>query len=654
MNRAYIEDLLQAIAGQEIGLDTESTGLDPLVDSLTAISIYTEAGRDFYIPLGSSDFPQIETLKLLKPLGHLPKRVYIHNAKHDLKFFKVVGIEFTVPVGCSYVGHLMLDDSPSGHSLDAIARKFLNEGKSSSYDQVGSLFGPSMEEYAKQDAKLHYRVMKEVILPWLEKEKQTKIFWEMEMPVLLALVETELKGIDVDVNFTLNLRKRVLADIKNVEQEIFKIAGRVFKITSPIEVSKIIYNELGLTSEFKKETKKPGVFVTDEAALDALKKKHPLPAAILKYRGYHKLLTTYIDSYLDEHITENNKVHASFNQVGAKARFSSDDPNLQNIEAVSDGLRQALTGGPDGVLIQSDYAQIELRLGCVVAKERVMIDALKEGRDLHTESAKAWGLSRSEAKSANFGFIYGMSAGKFAREYDVSIETATILRQKFMETYKSFKKYYAKVHEDLRTKEYGTTIFGRRRFFRGYKEEAWSCYDCKQAGRTHTYDVTHEGRRCPKCGSKLTANWNGSAINYYIQGSAADLLKIAYRNLHREILKKRREFPGIGWENVWVASLIHDEMLTRAPLNLATQVLELVKNTMEKAVTLEVPIIAEAQIIADYGEAKVTSKIQQTYKRVRRNLKNNISKEKLRVLLHNFNQDKVERFLNKVYVKTRR
>jgi DNA polymerase-1 len=645
MNKKYIEDILQAIAGKDIGLDTETTGLDPLTDSLTAISIYTEAKEGFYIPLGSSDFPYLETLKLLKPLGTLPKRVFIHNAKFDLKFFKVAGIEFTCPVGCSYIGHLMLDDSKSGHSLDAISRSFLGEGKESSYDQVGSLFGPSMETYAKKDAELHYRVMIEVILPWLEKENQTKVFWEMEMPVLMALVETELRGVDIDLDYLYILKDNTKKRIKLVESEIYKIAGRIFNINSNEEISRILYDELKLTSEFKVPTKKPGIYVTDANALEAIKDKHPLPKLIIDYRGIYKLLTTYIESYIEEHVTEQLKVHANFNQVGAKARFSSDDPNLQNLEAVEDGIRAAVTGGPDGVIIQSDYAQVELRLGCIVANERTMIDALKEGRDLHSESAKAWGLTRSQAKSANFGFIFGMSAQKFSNEYNIDLQTSIELRVKFMERYKAFKEYYNKVHEDLRKREFVTTIFGRRRFFRGYKNEAYSCYQCKSSGQERLYPVSFEGRKCTKCGSRLTINWNGSAVNYKIQGSAADLLKVAYRNLYREILIKRNKFPNTGWEDVYVICLIHDEMLTKSPNHLATEVLKLVKDTMESAVKLEIPILAEAQIIHDYGEAKVKTQ----FRRIRRNLRRKINKDKMKVLLHNFDSNKVERFINKIY-----
>lgn len=632
-----ISEILEAVKGQVIGLDTESTGLDPQSDTLTGISIYTEAGGNFWIPLGSPDYPYLETLEAFKEIGTLPKKIYIHNAKHDLKFFKVAGIDFTVPVACTLIGTIMLDPDRD-HDLHSLCMDIFGVGKLANYEKVNSLFGPSLGDYAKRDAELHYKLG-----VWMEEKlgliNQHKIFWDLEMPVLYALIETELNGVLIDVNHIEKMRKKLKVDLKAAEEEVYKASGKRFLISSAQQVSKILFDDFKLDVKVSRSTKTPGIYATDEKVLTALAGSHPLPDAILKFRHLIKIYNTYIEPILDEHLDSQNRIHPNFWQVGAKARFSCSDPNVQNWPAGDpDGLRAALIAGDGNVIIQADFSQIELRLAAFIANEKVMLEALNNGEDLHKKSALAWGVSRYEAKQSNFGFIFGMSAKKFSTMNPIPISKAMELREKFFDLYPGFQKYYDSVHNDLRNHEYVTSIIGRRRYFPGYRQKAYKCFDCyKKYNRETYYPVDKKNTKCSICYGRLSQNWNGAAVNNKIQASAADLFKIALRNFYNEIKQTRK--INKKWDNVKIISLIHDEMLVSCPKEMAKEVRDRLVYNMENAITINVPIISETTIVNNWGESKLKK-----HKRIIRYLKSGMSKEDIKTLFYG----EKEKFLTKL------
>lgn len=633
-----IREILDAVEGQVIGFDLETTGLNPRKDSITRIALYTKPRGAFCVPLGTSSYPYSKTLNELKNIN--PKTVFAHNAKFDLSFFRVAGINFNCPVGCTQVGSKMADGNRFRYNLNDLCKDNIGEGKLENFSNVGGLFTPSLTEYAKKDAELTYRLAVEWMEPILIKNNQHKIYWEMEMPVLQALVDTELHGIDIDVEALLDYHKKVEEKLIQIEQDIYKDAKKIFKISSPDAVAKLLYVTYQIPTEGIRKTK-TGIS-TDDIALQSIAHYNPIIAKILNYRKYHKIYTSYTKPLLYEHLTEQRRIHPSFDPVGAEARMACKDPNVQNIGTDTEfgGLRRIITVPEEYVLVQSDLSQIEIRLAAYICKEPVMLDAIRNGIDLHQQSADAWGVDRQKAKVSNFGYIYGMSFKKFSSENGIDIETSKLLREKFFETYKTFKDYYKDVHSLLRKSEYSKTITGRRRYYPRYREIAYKCWDCaKKYDKIKLeslnpgdqvppgyYDISFKGKRCKLCFNDLSENWNGSAINFPVQGSSADLLKVAYRNLDRAI--KERSRTNNDWYKVHILALVHDEILVKTPKYMAKEVAELVTQCLENAIDLGIPIIAETKIVFNWAE----SKEKKVWHRIKKYIKNDIDPNLLKLM----------------------
>lgn len=673
-----IKDIREAISGKRIGLDLETTGLDAITDTIIGISIAVEGGSDYWLPIGPPPFPYRQTMKELSEfLGKEPAEIVIQNAKFDVKFLKQAGIEIEVPLIDTMTASQLVDSDRFSHGLDSLSQEFLGEGKLDKYANVGSLFGPSMEEYAKKDARLHIRLYDEYLKAALHRVNQMNIFKDLEMPVLMSVVETELRGIRFDRVHIEKLKTSEIDKLIVVENKIHEMAGYKFDVSSTKQVSELLFNSLKLDKSVTRETKNPGVYVTDDMVLSKLIKSHKIVELIVKYRGIKKSLDSYIIPLLTEHIRHDGRVYADFLPLGAHARFSCRNPNLQSFDKDIYGPRRAILPDEGCLIIQADYSQIELRIAAYVTKDPVMYTAIKNGKDLHSESAKMWSVDRQLAKMANFGLIFGMSAKKFYDntkaeypEIKLDLETAKILRKNFFETYTSFNQYYDKVHADLRKQEYVTTIFGRRRYFKGYKDIAYICREMdvererivdgkietyiEHIGCGQTYSMHNRVDRCTNlipdkngvmtyCKNRVGVNWDGTAVNFPIQGSAADLLKIAYRNINRELVKKRKENPI--WNRVHVMSLVHDELLVNAPIEIAVEARKFVSHVMETSVNLGIPIVAESMLATNWGECK-----EKAWKRLRNYIKSNMEPELIRIIF-SYQKDKFKEKLNKLLTK---
>jgi DNA polymerase-1 len=572
-----IEKALQTAAKADwVTVDTETTGLDTLSVDIVGVSICWKKEEAVYIPFNQR-LSKDKLIKLLKPFLENPKILKGgQNSKYDWEVFKTHGIE---PQGFAFDTMLesyLLDSSSRQHNLDAMSLKYFNYTKiptealiGSGKKQITMDFVPleDITQYACEDADYTYRIH-DLFAPRIKKEGVAKLYEEVELPLVMVLADMERKGISVDVKLLNQLSKEAEEELKKLTKKIYKEAGEEFNIGSPLQLGKILFEKMEVQKTAGTRVKKTKTgYATDVDVLESLKGV-PVADMILDYRQLSKLKNTYLDVLPDLVHPNDKRIHTSFNQtIAATGRLSSTDPNLQNIPIRSDFGRRIrgafVPADSKHVLISADYSQVELRVLAHITEDPNLIATFKKDEDVHARTAslifgvpmdKVTSTQRSQAKTINFGVIYGMGPQRLARENGVTMAEAKKFIEDYFAKYPGIQKFTTEQVELAKTQGFVTTILGRKRFLPDI----------------HSTNIG------------LRINAEHMAVNTPIQGSAADLIKVAMIRLHEVFAKKKMETAML--------LQVHDELVFEAPKDEVEQAKKIITHEMENAIELKVPL----------------------------------------------------------------
>jgi len=573
--------LIQLLETSDLfALDTETTSTNPMLAELVGLSFAVKAHQAFYIPCAHNYLGAPEQLRLkevltrLKPVLENPKIKKIgQNIKYDWMLLERNGIHLAGVVFDTMLASYLLNPSKRAHSLDQIALDFL-EHKTITYEDVAGkgknavLFSKVLLDkavpYACEDADITL-MAREVLLPSLKKLGLDELMESVEMPLVPVLMRMEMRGAGIDVDRLHELSKSFEQQLDALEGSIYGVAGEAFNINSSQQLGRILFEKLRLPVQ--KKTKKKTGYSTDVNVLMVLADQHELPALILKHRTLAKLKSTYIDALLGLVNPQTGRIHTSYNQtVTATGRLSSSDPNLQNIPIRTEEgrlIRQAFVPRTGWHLISADYSQIELRILAHCSEDDILIDAFLEDEDIHTRTAcEVFQVSpdalsaelRRQAKAINFGIIYGMSAFGLSRQLEISQKMAQTYIEHYFERYRGVKRFMEQTVAECRKTMRTSTLLGRIRLLPDIKS---SNNVIRQAAER-------------------------TAINTPIQGSAADLIKVAMIKVDEALRAEKLESAML--------LTVHDELVFEAPPAEIDTVTRLIKDIMEGVWNLKVPL----------------------------------------------------------------
>lgn len=571
----FIKTLLKQTS---VCFDTETTSLNPLEAQLVGIAFSWDVGKGYYLPFPENIEETQQLLEQLRPFFENDSIEKIgQNLKYDIKVLAKYQIEVKGKLFDTMLAHYLINPDMR-HNMDVLAETYLNYTPVSITELIGkkgknqsSMRDVPIEqqtEYAVEDADITLQ-LKEHFEKELGEVNTQKLFDEIEIPLLRVLAAMELEGINLDVNFLNSLSDQLNADIASLEKSIYEAAGETFNIASPKQLGDILFDKLKLIDKPKKT--KTGQYATGEEILSYLAKDHPIVQHILDYRGLSKLKSTYVDALPNQVEASTGRVHTDYMQtVAATGRLSSNNPNLQNIPIRTERGRQVrkafVPKNVDYVLLAADYSQIELRIIAALSEEDNMIEAFKNGEDIHASTAsKVFNVpiaevtreQRSNAKTVNFGIIYGVSAFGLSNQTDLSRSEAKDLIDTYYETYPKLKAYISKQIDFARDHGYVQTVLGRRRYLS---------------------DINSRNQVVRGAAER-------NAVNAPIQGSAADIIKIAMINI----------FDKLNKDNYQSKMLlqVHDELVFDAHKPELDQLKTMVKTEMENAFMLSVPLLVE-------------------------------------------------------------
>lgn len=583
----FVDKLMQQ---SEISFDTETTGTDPNLAEVVGLSFCWTQGEAYYVPLPAEKEAVITQLEKFKPVFDRTDVLWIgQNIKYDMTILKWYGFGLKGRLFDTMLAHYVIE--PDGkRNMDALSMKYLAYEPISIETLIGkkgkgqlSMRDVPLEqikEYAAEDADVTLQ-LKNVFNPLLDKCDVRKVFDEVEDPLVPVLVDMEFEGVGIDVNFLKDYSKELEQSIRIAEDNVYKHAGVNFNIGSPKQLGEILFEHLKIEGGGKKT--KTGQYATGEDVLQKLKAKHPIMEDILAYRELCKLKSTYVDALPTLINPRTGRVHTCFNQsVAVTGRLSSINPNLQNIPIRTDRGREIrkafIPRDKDWCLISADYSQIELRIVAAISGDPEMVKAFIENKDIHTATAAGvYGVEekdvtfemRRAAKAVNFGIIYGQSAFGLAESLGISRTDAKAIIENYFKQYPNIKKYMDGTINFAREHSYVQTLMGRKRYLR----------DIHSANQT----VRGYAER--------------NAINSPIQGTAAEMIKLAMIKVHEELVKQNKRTKMI--------LQVHDELVFDVPMEEVDEIKQLVKECMEGAMKLpnNVPVIAEAGVGANWLEA---------------------------------------------------
>ncbi len=577
-NEEKRNEIIQKLLTSEIlALDTETTGTEPMTAELVGMSFSMTQGEAFYVPVPADRDEAVRIVEAFRPVLANEKSLKVgQNIKYDLIVLLNYGVEVRGPLFDTMIAHYVLQPELR-HNMDYLAEIYLQYRTI----HIDSLIGPrgknqrSMRDvsphdicpYACEDADITLR-LKAVFEEELRKNGVEHLFYDIEMPLVPVLVTMERNGVKIDTKALHQSSAHFTAEMQRIENEIYALAGETFNIASPKQVGEVLFDRLRIVEKAKKT--KTGQYVTSEEVLESLRHKHPLVEKILEHRGLKKLLGTYIDALPQLINSQTERIHTSFNQtVTSTGRLSSSNPNLQNIPIRDENgkeIRKAFVPDEDCLFFSADYSQIELRIMAHLSEDGNMIEAFLSNQDIHAATAaKIYKVPieavdadmRRKAKTANFGIIYGISVFGLAERMNVDRREAKELIDGYFETYPAVKAYMDRSIEVARRQGYVETIFGRKRFLpdinsrnatvRGYAER--------------------------------------NAINAPIQGSAADIIKVAMAHIHRR-------FRSEGLRAKMILQ-VHDELNFSVPVGEKEAVQRIVIEEMERAYRMHVPLKAD-------------------------------------------------------------
>jgi DNA polymerase I len=572
-----------------VAVDTETTGLDPLTVDIVGASLAWKEKEAVFIPF-NRELEKAKVVKLLKPFLENPKiQKGGQNSKYDWAVFKSHGIE---PQGFAFdtmLESFLLDSSYRQHNLDAIALKHFNYTKIPTEALIGSgkkqitmdqVPLAAITQYACEDVDFTLRAHN-LFAPRLKKEGLEKVYQEVELPLVLVLEDMERAGICVDVELLKELSDEAGDELKKLTKKIFKEAGEEFNIGSPLQLGKVLFEKMQVQKIGGTRVKKTKTgYATDVDVLEALKGV-PIADLILDYRQLSKLKNTYLDVLPEMVNSKDNRIHTSYSQaVAATGRLSSNDPNLQNIPIRSEFGRRIrgafVSKDSKHVLISADYSQIELRVLAHITGDPNLIETFEKDEDVHRRTAslifgvtmdKVTSTQRNQAKTINFGVIYGMGPQRLARENGVTMAEAKKFIEDYFAKYPGIQKFTTEMVELARKQGYVSTLLGRKRLI-------------PEINSTNI-------------GLKITGEH--MAVNTPIQGSAADLIKIAMVRLHAKLKQKKMETTML--------LQVHDELVFEAPKSEVEDAKKLIIKEMEGAMELKVPLKVDVGVGKNWLEA---------------------------------------------------
>lgn len=577
---ALCEQLLQE---KSFAFDTETDGLDPLTAGLVGMSFAIREQEAWYVPVPANREEATDiVLRLAPALQHPEIEKVGQNIKFDILALRKYGVRVKGPLFDTMLAHYLLNPELR-HGMDYLAETYLKYKTVPIEDLIGpkgkkqasmrTVPIEQIKEYAAEDADVTLR-LKHYFAPLLKQEGLESLFFEMEMPLIYVLAEMEATGVKLDTNALKQSSEVLSQQLSTLEDSIYDLAGQSFNINSTKQVGEILFDKLKLDEKAKKT--KTGGYSTSEEVLEKIRGKHPIVDKLLEYRGIKKLLSTYIDALPALIHPETGKIHTSFNQaVTATGRLSSTNPNLQNIpvrDELGREIRKAFIADDDDcIFFSADYSQIELRLMAHLSNDPHMVEAFCSGADIHAATAaKIYGIPveevtsdmRRKAKTANFGIIYGISVFGLAERLSIPRAESKELIDGYFQTYPRIKEYMEESIRVAKEKGYVETLFKRKRFLPDIN--------------SHNAIVRGYAER--------------NAINAPIQGSAADIIKLAMIRIHQrfeaEHLKSRMILQ------------VHDELNFNVRKEEFDRVKEIVLDCMEHVLQLRVPLIA------DCGEGK--------------------------------------------------
>ena len=567
--QALMQVLMQAKA---VSMDTETTGTEALDARLVGMSFAVEEGEAWYVPVVQDE----NIVEEFRPFYECPDILKVgQNIKYDLQVLRNYGIRLCGPMADTMIAHYLLHPEMR-HGMDYLAEAYLRYrtipiteliGSGKQQKSMADLSPEEIRVYACEDADITLR-LHHLFLPQLKEQNLLSLFEDLEMPLVAVLAEMERNGVCLDTAALHETSGKFTRLMEDLEKEIHALAGMEFNIASPKQVGEVLFDRLQITSKPKKT--KTGQYVTSEDVLESLRSKHPIVEKILEHRGVKKLLGTYVDALPLLINPRTGHIHTNFNQtITTTGRLSSSNPNLQNIpvrDAMGKEVRKAFVSCPGELFFSADYSQIELRIMAHLSQDANLIDAFMQGHDIHTATAakifkkelsEVTADERRKAKTANFGIIYGISAFGLAERMGVSRTEAKQLIDEYFITYPGVKAYMDRSIAMAREEGFTTTLWQRR------------CY----LPDINSHNATVRGYA------------ERNAINAPIQGTAADIIKVAMVRIH-----KRMQAEGVQSRMILQ---VHDELNFSVPLHEKETIQRIVIEEMQAAAQLRVPLIAD-------------------------------------------------------------
>ncbi|MBF1577716.1 MAG: DNA polymerase I [Prevotella sp.] len=566
------------ITKESVSIDTETTSTDAISAELVGLSFSVEEKKAFYVAVPANYEEALKIVQIFKPLYESDKIMKIgQNIKYDYEVLTRYGVTLQGKMFDTMIAHYLIQPELH-HNMDYMAETLLGYQtihieellgpKGKKQKNMRDLSPTDIYEYAAEDADITLR-LKNVLEPRLKELGVEELFWNIEMPLVRVLADMELNGVCLDTEALQDTSKIFTERMKQYEQEIYKEAGEEFNISSPKQVGDILFGKLQIMDKPKKT--KTGQYVTSEEVLQSLESKSPIVRNILNYRGMKKLLSTYIDALPKLINPRTGHIHTSFNQaLTATGRLSSSDPNLQNIPVRTDDgkeIRKCFIPEEGCLFFSADYSQIELRIMAHLSEDENMMEAFREGHDIHrATAAKIWHVDidkvtdaqRKKAKQANFGIIYGITTYGLAQRMDIPNGEAKELIEGYFRTFPKVQAYMEYAKEEARAKGYAETLFHRRRYL----------------ADINSRNATVRGFA------------ERNAINAPIQGTEADIIKVAMVRIWERFKKE-----GIRSKMILQ---VHDELNFSVFPEEREQVERIVIEEMQNAYPLNVPLIADA------------------------------------------------------------
>ena len=583
--KLFIQNLMKQTS---VCFDTETTGLNPLTAELVGIAFSWEPTKGFYISFPEDKEEAQEIIELLRPFFESEAIEKIgQNLKYDIKVLNKYKIQVKGKCFDTMLAHYLINPDMR-HNMDVLSETYLNYTPVSITELIGKKGKNQLSmrdvpldkqtEYAVEDADITFQLAQH-FRPELSEAKTEELFNTIEIPLLHVLADMELEGVNLDEKFLNSLSQDLNTDIASLEKNIYEAAGEEFNIGSPKQLGEILFNKMKLVDKPKKT--KTGQYSTAEDVLSYLAKDHEIIQNVLDYRGLAKLKSTYVDALPLQVEKSTGRVHTDYMQtVAATGRLSSNNPNLQNIPIRTERGRQVrkafIPRDENYTLLAADYSQIELRIIAALSEETTMIEAFKNGEDIHTSTAsKVFNVpleevtreQRSNAKTVNFGIIYGVSAFGLSNQTDLSRSEAKELIETYYKTYPKLRNYMSEQVDFARDNGYVQTVLGRRRYLK---------------------DINGSNAIVRGAAER-------NAVNAPIQGSAADIIKIAMININNKLKKDNYKSKML--------LQVHDELVFDAHNTELDQLQTMVKTEMENAYKLTVPLDVEIGLGKDWLEA---------------------------------------------------